>query len=216
MPRAPRILLSQSFYHVMTRGNNLNTIFRQDEDYCKYLKIVRELKELHPFDIYHYCLMPNHTHFMVKTHKESDFSLFMKKINLIYFYYFKKKYGWVGHFWQDRFKSQPIGKDAYFIQCGKYIELNPARASIVADPGEYLYSSFKYYSAGKNDPLLTEDFFYQELGKTANERQERYKNIIIDDLVRETYKKKVWGSKEQRYNEHRKIKYNLNRNSYQS
>lgn len=207
MPRTPRLLLPLTYYHVMTRGNNLNTIFRHNDDYLKYLGILSDLKEVHPFDMYHYCLMPNHTHMLVRTRRESDFSAFMKKINLIYFYYYKKKYGWVGHFWQGRFKSQPIGKDDYFIQCGKYIELNPVRAHIVNYPGEYRYSSYQYYSEGKVNALITQDMFYQELGKTIKERQLKYKEIIIDDLVMDTYKKKVWGSKEQRYNEHRKIKY---------
>src|SRR3989338_4937183 len=206
MPRSPRLLLPLSFYHVMTRGNNLNTIFRQNDDYDKYLKIVRDLKEIHPFDLYHYCLMPNHVYLLIKTNKESDFSSFMKKINLIYFYYYKKKYGWVGHFWQDRFKSQPIGKDNYFIQCGKYIELNPIRAGLVRHPKDYTYSSYTFYSEGKTDPLITGDMFYQELGNTGKERQMIYKEIIIDELVRNTYKKKIWGSKEQRYNEYRKIR----------
>ncbi|MCJ7740902.1 transposase [Candidatus Microgenomates bacterium] len=191
----------------MTRGNNLNTIFKQNEDYHKYLEIVGELKEIHPFDIYHYCLMPNHTHFLIKTNNESDYSSFMKNINLIYFYYYKKKYGWIGHFWQDRFKSQPIGKDEYFIQCGKYIELNPVRASIIGDPEEYPYSSYKYYSEGKLDLLITEDLFFREIGKTPKERQQKYKDIAINDIIMDTYKKKVWGSREQRYNEHRKIRY---------
>jgi len=207
MSRSPRLLLPLSYYHVMTRGNNLNTIFKQNEDYYKYLNIVKDLKEIHLFDIYHYCLMPNHTHFLIKTNNKSDYSSFMKKINLIYFYYYKKKYGWIDHFWQDRFKSQPIGKDDYFIQCGKYIELNPVRASLVSDPGEYPYTSYKYYSEGKSNLLITEDLFYQEMGKTVEERQVKYKNIIINDMILETYKKKVWGAREQRYNEHRKIRY---------
>lgn len=151
--------------------------------------------------------MPNHTHMLVKTRKDSNFSSFMKKINLIYFYYFKKKYGWVGHFWQGRFKSQPIGKDEYFIQCGKYIELNPVRAYIVPGPEEYRYSSYMYYSEGKVDPVITEDMLYQELGNTTKDRQLRYKKLLIDNIIMDTYKKKVWGSKEQRYNEHRKIRY---------
>ncbi|OGG16078.1 hypothetical protein A3D77_02075 [Candidatus Gottesmanbacteria bacterium RIFCSPHIGHO2_02_FULL_39_11] len=209
MPRSPRLLLPLTYYHIMTRGNNLNVIFRQSDDYLKYLEILHDLKEIHPFDMYHYCLMPNHTHFLVRTRSESDFSSFMKKINLIYFYYYKKKYGWVGHFWQGRFKSQPVGKDDYFIQCGRYIELNPLRANLVDDTEEYPYSSFHYYSKGKVDSLITEDLFYEELGKTMKERQLKYKDIIINDLVLDTYKKKAWGSKEQRYNEHRKIKYHV-------
>ena len=89
--------------------------------------------------------MSNHIYFLIQT-KNKDFSIFMKKLNLSYYHYFKKKYGWVGHFWQNRFKSQPIGKDEYFIQCRKYIELNPVRANIVKDPKEYPYPSYSHYT----------------------------------------------------------------------
>lgn len=209
MPRLPRQLLSHTFYHVMTRGNNKNVVFKDETDFQKYLDLVIELKEKHQFDIFHYCLMPNHTHFLIKTEKISDFSTFMKKLNLKYFFYFKKKYGWVGHFWQDRFKSQPIGKDSYFVQCGKYIELNPVRAGIVNKPEDYEFSSFKYYSEGRNNRLITIDLFYLQLGKTNFERQSNYKEMMVGEAVLKTYKKRAWGSEEQRYNEHRKIKYNL-------
>ena len=78
----------------------------------------------------------------------------MKKLDLAYCYHYKNIYGWTGHFWQDRFKSQPVGKDNYFIQCGKYIELNLVRAGIVDAPEKYLYSSFKNYAEGKKDDLI--------------------------------------------------------------
>ena len=209
MPRPARLLLSQSYYHIMTRGNNLNIVFKEDSDYCKYLDFIKRLKEDHAFDIFHYCLMPNHTHFLIRTKNANNFSTFMKRLNLSYFYYYKKRYGWVGHFWQDRFKSQPVGKDNYFIQCGIYIELNPVRAGIVVSPDEYKYSSFNYYYKGKTNDLITEDIFFKELGKTTKERQVKYSQIVINDIVKDSYKKKAWGSEYQRYNEHRKIKYNL-------
>jgi len=134
MPRLPRFLLSQSCYHVMDRGNNRNIVFKEKEDYFYYLELINKYKKEHPFNLYHYCLMPNHVHFLVQTKKAKDFSIFMKKLNLSYYHHFKKKYGWTGHFWQNRFKSKPVGKDEYFIQCGKYIELNPIRANITKDP----------------------------------------------------------------------------------
>src|SRR3989304_4426791 len=100
MPRPPRLLLSQSYYHIMTRGNNRNTVFRSDDDYYYYLELITKYKEKHPFDLYHYTLMPNHTHFLVKTNHASDFSTFMKKLNLAYFHRYRQNYSWVGHFWQ--------------------------------------------------------------------------------------------------------------------
>lgn len=209
MPRTARLILSQSFYHIITRGNNRNTVFRSDADYLYFLDLIAKYKKELPFTIYHYCLMPNHVHFLIQTKNAKNFSVFMKKLNLSYFHYYRKHYGWIGHFWQGRFKSQPVGKDEYFIQCGKYIELNPVRANIVSDPQEYAYSSYTYYSEGKQNSLITEDIFYSDLGKTGKDRQDKYTEIVVDDLVKDTYKKKVWGSKEQRYNEQRKFKYHI-------
>ena len=209
MPRQSRLLLSQSYYHIMARGNNKNIIFKDEEDYIYYLELIYKYKKEHPFDLYHYCLMPNHIHLLIQTNKATDFSALMKKTNLSYYHYFKKKYGWTGHFWQNRFKSKPVGKDEYFIQCGKYVELNPVRANIVKDPQEYLYSSYNYYAQGKQDKLLTDDLFYQGLGKDKKERQDNYRKLLVDETIKKAYDKDTWGSNGQRYMERRKIKRKL-------
>lgn len=210
MPRPPRLLLSQSYYHIMTRGNNKNTVFKQTTDYQYYLELIAKYKDELKFDLFHYCSMPNHVHMLIKTKKAQDFSLYMKKINLSYFHYYRKKYKWVGHFWQDRFKSQPVGKDEYFIQCGKYIELNPVRKGLVSTPEEYPYSSYGFYVSEEKNPLITEDIFYTDLGKIKKDRQKAYKEMVIRDLVASSYSKQTWGSKKQRDNEARKIQHHFN------
>jgi len=209
MPRPPRLLLPLSFYHIMTRGNNKNKIFLSEADYQYYLQLLAKYKAELPFDLYHYCLMPNHTHFLIKTKSACDFSTFMKKLNLSYFYHYKKQYGWTDHFWQGRFKNQPVGKDDYFIQCGKYIELNPLRANLAEKLEDYPYSSYRHYVLGEENDLVTEDIIYSGLGNTVDQRQVRYMKMVIDDIVIRNYKGKAWGSNIQRYNEAKKIKYHL-------
>jgi putative transposase len=209
MARSPRLLLSQSYYHIITRGNNRMTVFSSDSDYRYYLELIARFKKELPFALYHYCLMPNHIHLLVRTQKAENFSMFMKKINLAYFYHFKNLNNWVGHLWQDRFKSQPVGKDEYFIQCGKYIELNPVRAGIVKNPEDYLYSSYNFYAQGKPNILLTEDIFYGDLGDSSKERRKKYADLVINEVVTNSYNKNIWGSPRQRYNEKRKINYHL-------
>lgn len=209
MSRPPRLLLSKTHYHIITRGNNQNIVFKSDSDYYYYLKLLRKYKTELPFDLYHYCLMPNHVHLLVRTKNAQAFSLFMKKINLAYYHYYHRKYGWVGHFWQNRFKSQPVGKDDYFIQCGKYIELNPVRAKIVKDPQNYNYSSYGYYALGKKDDLLAKDIFYDELGKNQIERQKNYQKMMIETIVFENKNDNIWGSVKQQYHERKKTTYNL-------
>jgi len=211
MPREPRLLLSQSYYHIMTRGNNRHDVFEDHDDYIYFLDLIERFKKDHPFELYHYCLMTNHVHMLVKTSKASDFSTFMKRLNLAYFHHYRNRYGWEGHFWQDRFKSQPVGKDEYFIQCGKYIELNPVRAGIVDTPEKYEYSSFRHYATGRKDKLLTDDLFYENMGETKIERQKAYIDLVIGDVVTDNYLKSTWGSNYQRYQEDRKTKIGLSR-----
>jgi len=196
----------------MTRGNNRHSVFESAADYYYYLDLIGKYKTEHPFDLYHYCLMPNHTHFLVKTNRATDFSTFMKRLNLAYFHHYRKNYDWVGHFWQDRFKSQFVGKDVYFIQCGKYIELNPVRAHLVEKPEEYPYSSYAFYSHGKRNRLITTDMFYEEMGQIDTDWQNNYQKLVINDVVVSNYLKPVWGSSPQRYNEAKKIRNHLGRN----
>ncbi|TSC92595.1 MAG: putative transposase [Candidatus Berkelbacteria bacterium Licking1014_7] len=207
MSRSPRLLLSQSFYHIMTRGNNRNIVFKYDDDYHYYLDLIKKYKSDHSFDLYHYTLMSNHTHFLIKTKSALDFATFMKKLNLAYFYYYKQHYGWIGHFWQGRYKSKPVGKDSYFIQAGKYIELNPVRKNIVKKSEDYHFSSFRYYGLGEKNDLITPDFIYQSLGKNKIERQNSYRKLIIDEMVVKSYNRSVWGSASQAKNEQNKIDY---------
>lgn len=206
MPRTKRFLLSKSYYHIMTRGNNRNVVFKTDEDYQYYFELISKYKLEHPFDLYHYCLMPNHTHFLIQTKNALDFSTFMKKINLAYFHHYKKEYGWIGHFWQGRFKSQSVGKDDYFVQCGKYIELNPVRANITETPEDYEYSSYSYYTKGLPNDLITPDSIYEGMGKSNIARQKYYESLVVDDIIEESYGGSTWGSDRQRYREEDKIK----------
>jgi putative transposase len=129
--------------------------------------------------------MPNHVHFLVGIDEQSNLSNFMKRLNLKYFYHYRKRRTYVGHLWQDRFKSKLIDNDAYFIQCGKYIELNPVRAGIVETPEDYEFSSYGYYAFGRADRLIDEDLFYHGLGQTPQQRQCAYRKMLINEIVPE-------------------------------
>lgn len=191
----------------MCRGNNKNQVFRSNEDYLKYLELIARYKEKHPFDLYHYCLMTNHLHFLAMIKNGKDFSNFMKKLSLSYFKYYQKNYGWVGHFWQDRFKSKLITQDSYLIQCGKYIELNPVRAGLTEKPENYLWSSYNYYSAGNKNKLLTKDIFYDSLGQTKEDKRTAYSKMVVSEVFEFDNKSVAQGSRNEVFNANKRYKY---------
>jgi len=217
MPRHPRFLPPGNYFHIMNRGNNGACIFTCDTDFRFYLTKLADLKAEHPFDLYHYCLMGTHLHMLVKIEKESDFSNFSKRLNLSYASYYQRNYGLTGHFWQGRYKSQLISDDPYFIQCGKYIELNPVKAGIVEKPEDYSWSSYRYYAMSEKNDLLTQDIFYKEFGSDTKSRQNAFKDLVVDEKISDFMDKSdkiAIGNKNFVYNQNRKAKvHEINKNT---
>lgn len=154
MPREARILLENVCYHIIARGNQKQRVFIERVDYEKYLQLLRRYKAKYHFKLYGYCLMKNHIHLIVDPNKPREITKIMQGLNLSYSIWFNVKYNKVGHLWQDRFKSMIIQKDEYLITCINYIEVNPVRGNIVAEPLEYLWSSYKTRFLGIKDGLL--------------------------------------------------------------
>lgn len=181
MPRAGRIHIEGGIFHIMARGNNKQPVFHDERDFIVYKETLSRLKDEQPFKLYHYCLMTNHVHMVIETNKNTELSKLMKRINLSYYQHYKKRYGYSGHFWQDRFKSLLIEKDQYLSACGFYIERNPVRAKMVKLPGQYSYSSYACYAFGKDDSLLDKDPCYEILGKNGPQRRSEYRILALGD-----------------------------------
>lgn len=180
MPRLPRQLVDESCYHVLGRGNDRAAIFREPADYQRYGQLLLEYFSPQGLRLYHYCLMTNHVHLVVAVTVGKGLRAAMQGVNLRYALAFKRKYGHTGHFWQDRFKSLLIADDAYLLQCGAYVDLNPVRARLVTRPHEYSWSSARAYLRGTHDPLLTPNPAYLALGRTPAERRLGYQQFLTN------------------------------------
>lgn len=185
MPRCARVIPPEGYLHIISRGNNRRRLFFHPRDFKIFLKLLKELKNEESIKIFHYCIMPNHVHLLIGVGEGSNLSRFMKRLNMRYFYYFKKKHNYSGHLWQDRFKSKIIEKDEYFIQCGKYIELNPVRANIAKSAQDYPYSSYGYYTFGLIDKIIDDDPLYLDLGNYEKKRQLNYREMFISTFAYE-------------------------------
>lgn len=170
---------SEHVYHVLTRGNNRQDVFRDEEDFRKYLELLFRYKEEYGFKLYHYVLMTNHVHLVLEPSEGvGTLSEIMKGINFAYAQHYKCKYSHTGHFWQDRYKSIIISKDDYLLSCGSYVELNPVRAKMVEDPKEYVWSSYGVYAYGKKDALIDEHPVYVQLSEDQGERKRKYREFV--------------------------------------
>ena len=178
MPRKPRDFVDGGIYHVFNRGNNRRDLFRCEEDFDYFLKLVRSAQEKYRITIFHYCLMTNHFHILLRSEIKEDLPAFMHWLQLGYNRYFKKKYDTIGHIFQERFRSPRISEESYYLQCGRYIERNPIKAGMVLNAWDYCYSSARYYAFGEKDKLITTNPYYLEMGLSDEERRESYKRFL--------------------------------------
>ena len=83
-------------------------------------------------------------HLLLKVETDSLETIF-KKIGGRYVYYYNVKYQRIGHLFQDRFKSEPVDDDSYFLTVLRYIHQNPVKAKLCSKVEDYPFSSFAEY-----------------------------------------------------------------------
>lgn len=169
MPRKARknIIRPGALYHIVCRGNNQRNIFREERDYRKFLRILKEVKEEIPFYFYCFELLPNHYHMEIEL-KDALLSKIMHKINFLYARYFHYRYKTSGHLFQGRFFSNLIDKERYLWEVARYIDFNAVRAGLVKKTEDYLWGSYHVY---KQTP---QSKFYEKLNLIDKERFLKY------------------------------------------
>src|SRR3989344_1494867 len=144
MPRSPRLNVPDLIYHVFSRGNNRENVFFEEKDYHRFLDNLERFSTSFHYDIYAYCILPNHFHLLLRTHSTS-LSKIMQVLMTAYTMYANKKYQRVGHIFQGRFHSIVVEKETYLLQVFRYIHLNPVEAGLADAPENYPWSSYQFY-----------------------------------------------------------------------
>ena len=166
----------------MMRGINRQSIFSDDEDNGKFLTTLSDCKALCGFELYGYCLMGNHVHLLLKETDE-DIGQIVKRISSRYVIWFNRKYMRSGHLFQERFKSETVNNDKYFVTVLRYIHQNPKLARLCESISDYKWSSYNEYI--KKSRIVNTDFALELIGKKDFERfmTESSNDVCLEDTV---------------------------------
>jgi REP element-mobilizing transposase RayT len=204
MPRTARKKSASGIYHIILRGINKQTIFSDEEDNDEFIRIISECKRLSGFDLYAYCLMGNHVHLLIKEKSEAIEQI-MKRIGTRYVTRYNRKYQRCGHLFQDRFKSEAVEDDSYFLTVLRYIHQNPQKAGLCKEPDLYPWSSYRDYTRknGITDidfalDLIGESQFVKFMNEQSNdkvldydEEKKRLTDMQLCDNIEHDYKIKA-------------------------
>ncbi len=154
MPRISRAIAVGYPHHITQRGNYRQTVFNEAKDYAHYLELLVLYARRHDFQIWAYCLMPNHVHIVGVPGAEDSLSSVFRTVHMMYSQYFNHKANAVGHLWQGRYYSCALD-ERHAYAAVRYVELNPVRAGLVASAEDYPWSSAKSHVNRVADRVLS-------------------------------------------------------------
>lgn len=220
MARPLRIEIAGGWYHVTARGNERNSIFRDDGDRQHFLEVVAEMVLRFRVRLHCFVLMDNHYHVMLEL-TETNLSRAVQWLNVSYSVWFNRRHGRSGHLFQGRFKSVAVSPDEWALELSRYVHLNPVRINTLGlsktdrqmqrmglSPApnseevrrrigivrQYRWSSYRAYIGLGQAPEWLECQTVLELGGGAKgERSRRYRDYV-ESAVREGLEKSPWES----------------------
>ena len=172
MPGRKVPLITNHFYHILSRSIANYTVFRTERDFRRMRQLLRFYQLQDPpfrlsyleettdpegaldqiqkrrgklVDIVAYCIMPTHLHLLLRQRKKDGISRFMSNILNSYTRYFNLKNRRKGPLWEGRFKNVEVESDEQLQHLTRYIHLNPVTAYLVENPEDWEFSSYREF-----------------------------------------------------------------------
>jgi putative transposase len=183
MSRPLRIEYPGAVYHITSRGNARQRIYRDDDvDRADFLNILCAVVKKYNWLCHCYCLMDNHYHLLIET-PDGNLSPGMRQLNGVYTQSYNRRHGRVGHIFQGRFKAILVEKETHLLELCRYVVLNPVRAKAVENPDASKWSSYRA-TVGQDSaiPCLTVDWILGQFGMTRKWAVRSYKEFVAAGL----------------------------------
>jgi putative transposase len=174
-----RIELSGGLCHITSRGDRREDIYFSDTDREAWLALLGQVCAQFNWVCHAYCLMSNHYHLVIET-PEGNLARGMHQLNGVYTQMVNRTHGRVGHVFQGRYKAILVEKDSYLLELARYVVLNPVRAGMVGDVGDWPWSSYAAIVGSAPSPAWLQTHWL--LGQFGRQRKRAIAGYI--DFVR--------------------------------
>jgi putative transposase len=129
-------------------------VFFGDGDYGAYLELIAAAARASATEVWAYCLMPNHVHFIMTPSHEDGLRATFAEAHRRYTARIHARLKCTGHLWQGRFSSTAMD-ERHLIAAARYVPMNPVRAGLVARAEDWPWSSARAHLAGRDDGVVT-------------------------------------------------------------
>ena len=132
MPRQARIDAPGALHHVIVRGIERRTIFKDNIDRDAFLQRLGNILSDTKTSCFAWALIPNHFHLLLRSGSQ-PLSTVMRRLLTGHAMSFNRRHRRSGQLFQNRYKSILCQEEPYLLELIRYIHLNPLRARLVTD-----------------------------------------------------------------------------------
>jgi len=180
--RARQKIVAPGFIsHITQRAAGKDVFFNEDGDFLAFLSHFKETAERFALEIFAFCLMSNHTHFLLRPQKK-NLDQAMRFLFSGYATKFNKKYQRKGHLVGGPYRQALCLDNSYLLAASVYIHLNPVRAGLCENAKDYRWSSSGLY-INKDAPssFVNPNFVLNLLFSEISKAKEAYARILASD-----------------------------------
>jgi len=181
MSRPPRLHVPGGCYHVTLRGNHREDLFASSSDRATLNEIVADALDRFDARLHAFCWMTNHLHALVQI-GESPLGNLVGSVASRYSRYRHKALGTTGHLFERRHGARLVAVDSYFLAVLRYVHLNPVKAGLASDPGEYPWSSHRVYLGAESIGWVTTELGLSLLGGDLRDARSAYSKLVGGSL----------------------------------
>jgi len=141
-----------------------------------FLQVLEQVRRRYHFVVVGYVVMPEHVHLLLSEPERGDPSIVMQVIKQSFARKllresprFENREGWGSlsgdgrHVWQTRFYDFVVFTEAKKVEKLRYMHRNPVKRGLVAEPQEWMWSSFRHYAYGETGPVLVNEQLRAEM-----------------------------------------------------
>jgi len=148
-----RIIFEGAIYHITQRAPGKELVFIEDNDYLKFLSVLKMTVKKFKLDLFCFSLLPNHLHLLLRLH-EKNLPKAMQYLYQTYAFYYNKKYNRKGHVFCGSYRASLCNDDNYLLTASLYIHLNPYKAGLCSNLDDYKWSSLFLYIKGSKKTFV--------------------------------------------------------------
>lgn len=178
MARLPRLTLPGQPHYVVQRGNNLQAIFIDAQDYACMKDLLREMGRRFGIEIHAFILLPNQMHLLVTPQTAESLPQFMQSVGRTYVRTFNNRHVRSGTLWEGRYRATVLEPQAWLLPAMVVLENQAVVQGLTGRAVDYGWSSARHNAGAQVDGMLRLHPAYWRLGDTPFAREAAYATLL--------------------------------------